>query len=305
MNVHRRFHQGEKVHKCDLCKYACSDPRRIADHMLIHRDLKPLNCNECNQRFRTKQLLKRHQNLNHNPSYIIPRQSQVHKCTYCTRSFSSKGYLVRHQTNRTKKCLRAEVLLKHKKTENEGKQSQAILEDNKYMKPKVKQAIPIKTKYRKSSCKNCPGCLAKYCGACKSCKDMVRFGGTGTLRQGCKKRKCQKASFGSEGPEPRPVAKHRKRKLSSEKPGRKWSGFFQQVKVLENFRNKDDVNKSLQHVQLLNVDKVLEDVIKSFQTEGEGEEDVGSEGIHKVESEDEGSCHPHYSLLVTLPVEEG
>ena len=171
---------------------------------------------------------------------------------------------------------------------------------------KVKQAIPSKTEYRKRGCKNCPGCLANYCGACKSCKDMVRFGGTGTLKQGCQNRKCQGANLGSEGQEARPVGMHRKRKHSSEKPGRKWSGFFQQVKDLEteNYRNKEDVNNSLHHDQFLKVDKVLEDVIKSYRIQSEGEQSVGSEGIHKVESEDEGSCVPHYSLLVTLPVEE-
>ena len=263
--------------------------------MLIHRDLKPLNCDECNQKFRTKQLLKRHQNLNHNPFYIIPKQRQVYKCIYCTRSFSREGYFVRHQANRPQKCVRAEVLLKRKKTENEGKQSQAILEKNEYRKLKVQQTIPIKTKYRKRRCKNCPGCLANYCGACKSCRDMVRFGGTGTLKQGCKNRKCQRENLGSDGQEARPVAMHRKRKYSSEKPGRKWSGFFQQVKELaiENYRDKEDVNKSLKHVQLLKVDEVLEDVIKSYRMEGEGEQSVGSEGTHKVENEDEGSCLPH------------
>ena len=40
--------------------------------MLIHTDQKPFQCDACEQSFRQKQLLKRHQNLYHNPNYVPP-----------------------------------------------------------------------------------------------------------------------------------------------------------------------------------------------------------------------------------------
>ena len=134
LKVHRRSHQGEKLHRCDLCQYACSTPKRLGEHMLIHADLKPLNCDECDQNFRTKTLLKRHQNVNHNPSYIIPRTKKVYKCTDCTRSFSCKGNLVRHQANHPPKSVIAQVSLVGKKTVNGGKKSRVILEKSEYRK---------------------------------------------------------------------------------------------------------------------------------------------------------------------------
>ena len=35
-------------------------------------DQKPFECDQCDQSFRQRQLLKRHQNLYHNPNYVAP-----------------------------------------------------------------------------------------------------------------------------------------------------------------------------------------------------------------------------------------
>ena len=35
-------------------------------------DQKPFECDQCDQSFRQRQLLKRHQNLYHNPNYVPP-----------------------------------------------------------------------------------------------------------------------------------------------------------------------------------------------------------------------------------------
>ena len=275
LKVHQRSHQGEKLHSCGLCQYACSTPKRLGDHMLIHADFKPLNCDECDKNFRSKTLLKRHQDVNHNPSYIVPWPKKVYNCTDCTRSFSRKGYLVRHQANHPPKSEKAEVSFGGKKTPSRGKKSEEILERSDYWKQKIKQSIPVKTKYRKKSCKKCSGCLAKNCGVCKSCKDMVRFGGTGTLKQRCQKRKCKKENIVSKVQEACPELRQSKRTL--EKPGRKWSGFFQQVKKLsmENYKSQKQVNKSFQHVEMLKVDKIIDDVIKSFRVESGVEQNAG------------------------------
>jgi len=49
-------------------------------------------CDECEQSFRQKQLLKRHKNLYHNPEYIPPQpKEKTHECPHCTKAFRHKG----------------------------------------------------------------------------------------------------------------------------------------------------------------------------------------------------------------------
>ena len=103
LKVHKKTHEGEKCFKCDLCPYSrlvyfktefshtssqincfclpfiliiifffSISQRHLESHMLIHTDQKPFQCDACEQSFRQKQLLKRHQNLYHNPNYIPP-----------------------------------------------------------------------------------------------------------------------------------------------------------------------------------------------------------------------------------------
>jgi len=65
--------------------------------MLIHTDQKPFQCDACDQSFRQKQLLKRHQNLYHNPNYVPPTpKEKTHECPECSRTFRHKGNLIRH-----------------------------------------------------------------------------------------------------------------------------------------------------------------------------------------------------------------
>ncbi|KAJ3635239.1 hypothetical protein MTP99_008160 [Tenebrio molitor] len=95
--VHNKTHEGEKCYKCDLCPYASISARHLESHMLIHTDQKPYHCDQCDQSFRQKQLLKRHQNLYHNPDYIPPPpREKTHECPECSRAFRHKGNLIRH-----------------------------------------------------------------------------------------------------------------------------------------------------------------------------------------------------------------
>merc|ERR1712062_910174 len=60
-------------------------------------DQKPFQCDACDQSFRQKQLLKRHQNLYHNPNYVPPTpKEKTHECPECSRTFRHKGNLIRH-----------------------------------------------------------------------------------------------------------------------------------------------------------------------------------------------------------------
>lgn len=47
--------------------------------------------------YRQKQLLRRHQNLYHNPDYVPkPPKEKTHTCHECNRTFAHKGNLIRH-----------------------------------------------------------------------------------------------------------------------------------------------------------------------------------------------------------------
>lgn len=95
--LHSKTHEGEKCFKCDLCSYASISQRHLESHMLIHTDQKPYQCTECDQSFRQKQLLRRHQNLYHNPDYVPPPPGEKrHECPECGKPFRHKGNLIRH-----------------------------------------------------------------------------------------------------------------------------------------------------------------------------------------------------------------
>ncbi|KAL1130853.1 hypothetical protein AAG570_012094, partial [Ranatra chinensis] len=97
--VHNKSHEGEKCWKCDLCPYASVSQRHLESHMLIHTDQKPFMCDQCDQAFRQKQLLRRHQNLYHNPNYVPPPpREKTHECPECQRAFRHKGNLIRHMS---------------------------------------------------------------------------------------------------------------------------------------------------------------------------------------------------------------
>lgn len=65
--------------------------------MLIHTDQKPYKCQFCDQSFRQKQLLKRHENIYHNPDYVaVTPREKTHKCPNCGKAFRHKGNLMRH-----------------------------------------------------------------------------------------------------------------------------------------------------------------------------------------------------------------
>ena len=61
---------------------------------------KPFECDECEQTFRQKQLLKRHKNLYHTPDYNRPEPKEKNfECNLCDKTFANKGNLLRHMQN--------------------------------------------------------------------------------------------------------------------------------------------------------------------------------------------------------------
>jgi uncharacterized Zn-finger protein len=95
--IHAKTHEGEKCYKCEICSYASISARHLESHMLIHTDEKPYQCSYCEQTFRQKQLLKRHENIYHNPNYIATTpKEKTHSCPTCNKAFRHKGNLMRH-----------------------------------------------------------------------------------------------------------------------------------------------------------------------------------------------------------------
>ena len=43
---------------------------------------------------------------------------------------------------------------------------------------------------KRTRCGDCKGCISSDCGMCKFCEDKPKFGGRGTLKQCCVKRRC-------------------------------------------------------------------------------------------------------------------
>ena len=68
--------------------------KRMWEHSLIHNNVKPFECDLCNNQFRTKQLIKRHQYVHHNPAYKNPNREN--KCSQCESSFDRKSRLKNH-----------------------------------------------------------------------------------------------------------------------------------------------------------------------------------------------------------------
>ena len=96
LKVHKKTHEGEKCFKCELCPYSSIYHRHLDLHMLIHTDQKPFQCDQCDQSFRRKQVLKRHQNLHHNPAYVPPApKKKTQECPDCGRGFRHNGNLKR------------------------------------------------------------------------------------------------------------------------------------------------------------------------------------------------------------------
>lgn len=52
------------------------------------------------------------------------------------------------------------------------------------------QAFSFQQCPKRQRCGICENCQQPDCGACVSCKDMIKFGGTGRSKQACVRRRC-------------------------------------------------------------------------------------------------------------------
>ena len=97
LRAHDKSHTGEKCFKCALCPFSSVSQIQQKLHSVIHSDQKPFECDQCTQRFKWKQMLKRHKNQQHNPLYVQPSpKKNIFQCPDCDKCFKSKGSLLKH-----------------------------------------------------------------------------------------------------------------------------------------------------------------------------------------------------------------
>lgn len=129
--LHLKTHEGEKCFKCELCAYSSISARHLESHMLIHTDKKPFACDQCEQSFRQKQLLKRHKNLYHNPTYIAPTpREKTHECHVCQKAFRHKGNLMRHLISHDPDAKSSNASDSRMEDEDESSNASTVLNDN-------------------------------------------------------------------------------------------------------------------------------------------------------------------------------
>nr|XP_046183471.1 zinc finger protein 135-like [Oncorhynchus gorbuscha] len=60
LNVHLRWHNGEKRHWCSYCGKGFLDYNNLKRHKLVHTGEKPYTCSECGKHFKQTGHLKKH-----------------------------------------------------------------------------------------------------------------------------------------------------------------------------------------------------------------------------------------------------
>ncbi|ROW11028.1 hypothetical protein VMCG_01071 [Cytospora schulzeri] len=88
---HMVSHTGHKPHVCDWpdCGHRFSAKQALSQHMLIHRDEKPLECPKCGMLFRQKSALTMHIRTH--------TKAKPLKCNVCGKSFSESSNLSKHR----------------------------------------------------------------------------------------------------------------------------------------------------------------------------------------------------------------
>jgi len=112
-----------------------------------------------------------------------------------------------------KKYQKSNLSDKPKKTPvSQPKKSQAS-QPKKSVKEPPKMSTPNETpKKRKGRCNECKGCLRDNCGDCTACHNVPQFGGSGTMKMACMKRKC--AALTSPPPTPATTPSKKPTKLA-------------------------------------------------------------------------------------------
>ena len=92
-NHKKGVHQKDKPFKCPICiTYSSMYQSALNIHIAaVHEGKKPFECSNCNSKFASNSLMRRHYKLIHEDKSL-----EEHICPYCDRIFKLKQYLKRH-----------------------------------------------------------------------------------------------------------------------------------------------------------------------------------------------------------------
>nr|XP_028591113.1 transcriptional repressor CTCFL isoform X1 [Podarcis muralis] len=89
MKAHSNRQEGDALHRCSLCAFACFSASGLHRHVKKHSEEKPHLCHLCLKAFRTVSLLRNHVNTH--------TGTKPYKCSECDMAFVTSGELSRHR----------------------------------------------------------------------------------------------------------------------------------------------------------------------------------------------------------------
>nr|XP_053647658.1 gastrula zinc finger protein XlCGF57.1-like [Cherax quadricarinatus] len=87
--------------KCDICEKEFTLKSNLAQHLILHTNVKPYSCQVCGKEFSHRSNLARHRNIH--------TQAGTHKCSFCDKVFSRIITFNQHMKSHEKSGLKGEL----------------------------------------------------------------------------------------------------------------------------------------------------------------------------------------------------